>query len=150
MEEDEDFAFYRELEEYVGLDQVRDKEKKKEHEEPSYHEIWRKERALEVIREEFFFFAGTMPTYTATCGSSCCYICGLMSLCMCPHATICVLILLYMRPHAAMYVSSCYYVSTYFYICGRMLLYVSSCCHRHVSFNSSLRPHTLVASGLIH
>ena len=48
MEEDEDAAFYRELEEYVGLDQVRDKEKKKELEEPSYHEIWRKERALEV------------------------------------------------------------------------------------------------------
>jgi hypothetical protein len=61
--------------------------------------------------------------------SSCCYICVLMLLYMCPHAAlsaiyvsscclICVLMLLYMCPHAAIYVSSCCY------ICVLMLLYM--------------------------
>jgi hypothetical protein len=60
----------------VGLDQVRDKEKKKELEEPSYHEIWRKERALEVIREKLyiFFFRGHNADVCCYMWSSCCYI----------------------------------------------------------------------------
>jgi hypothetical protein len=62
-----------------------------------------------------------MCPHTAVYVSSCCYMCVLIRLYMCPHTVSSASqARAYMCPHTAVYVSSCCY------ICVLMLLYVSS------------------------